>query len=157
DQKQRLLPSLAAGTKIAAFALTEPGAGSDAAGIRTLATPTEDGWSLSGQKLWITNGAIADVLTVFARTSREEDAAKPGITAFLVERSDRVVAKDTTPKLGLRGTSTSPVRFDDVRVPRANVIGEMGRGFKVAMEALNQGRVVLAAACVGQAKDLIRL
>lgn len=157
DQKQRLLPPLAAGTKIAAFALTEPGAGSDAAGIRTLATPTDDGWSLSGQKLWITNGAIADVLTVFARTSREEDAAKPGITAFLVERSDRVVAKDTTPKLGLRGTSTSPVRFEDVHVPRANVIGEMGRGFKVAMEALNQGRVVLAAACVGQAKDLIRL
>lgn len=157
EQKARLLPALASGKRLAAFALTEPAAGSDAAGIRTLATRTEGGYTLRGSKLWVTNGAVADVLMVFARTSREEDAAKPGITAFVVERSDKVRSGVQGPRLGVRGTSTTDVHFDDVFVPDANVIGERGRGFKVAMEALNQGRVVLSAACVGQCKHVTKL
>ena len=157
EQKKRLLPGLASGKRLAAFALTEPAAGSDAAGIRTLATRTEGGYQLRGSKLWVTNGGIADVFMVFARTAREEDAAKPGITAFAVERSDKVRSGVQGPRLGVRGTSTTEVHFEDVFVPDANVIGERGRGFKVAMEALNQGRVVLAAACVGQCKRVTKL
>lgn len=151
-QKARLLPGLASGKSLCAFALTEPAAGSDAAGIRTLATRTEGGYILRGSKLWVTNGGIADVFIVFARTAREEDAAKPGITAFVVGRSDKVRSGVQGPRLGLRGASTTEVHFDDVFVPDADVIGDRGHGFKVAMEALNQGRVVLAAACVGQCK-----
>lgn len=133
-QKAKFLQALATGAKIAAFALTEPGAGSDAAGIRTLATQVDGGYTLRGSKLWVTNGGIADVLTVFARTSREEDASKPGITAFIVERSDKVRSGAPSPKLGVRGTSTVEVQFDDVFVPKESVIGDRGRGFKVAME-----------------------
>jgi acyl-CoA dehydrogenase family protein 9 len=157
DQRRRFLPRLASGESLAAFALTEPGAGSDAAAIQTRAVPTEGGYLLSGSKLWVTNGGLADLFTVFARTSSPEEGAKPRITAFLVERSERVRSGPNERKLGIRGTSTTPVFFDDAFVPEANVVGEKGRGFKVAMEVLNHGRLGLAAGCIGQCRTLLRL
>jgi len=158
DQKKRYLPKLATGEMVAAFALTEPSAGSDAAAIRTHAEVQEDGsYKLSGSKIWITNGGFADLFTVFARTSPRGEDVKPKITAFLVERAFGVKNGPNEHKLGIRGSSTTEVFFDDVRVPKENVLGEVGRGFKVAMEVLNSGRLGLASGCVGLSKHLIKM
>ncbi|MFT3773541.1 MAG: acyl-CoA dehydrogenase family protein [Minicystis sp.] len=159
EQKRRYLPKLATGEQTAAFALTEPSAGSDAAAIKTRAEATPDGsaYILNGSKIWITNGGFADVFTVFARTSAVEEGAKPRITAFIVERGMGVKNGPNEHKLGIRGSSTTELFFDDVRVPRENVLGEVGRGFKVAMEVLNSGRLGLAAGCVGLCSTLIKL
>lgn len=158
-QKERYLPSLATGEKVAAFALTEPSAGSDAAAIKTRAELSADGthYVLNGSKIWITNGGFADVFTVFARTSAPDEGTKPRITAFLVERGPGVTSGPSERKLGIRGTSTTEVFFEDVKVPVENVIGEPGRGFKVAMEVLNSGRLGLAAGSVGLCKRLIKM
>jgi acyl-CoA dehydrogenase family protein 9 len=158
EQKRRYLPRLASGEHVAAYALTEAGAGSDAAAIQTRADRKSDGsYVLRGTKVWITNGGIADLFTVFARTSREEEGAKPRITAFLVERGPGVETGPNEEKLGVRGASTTTVHFEDVRVPAENVLGEVGRGFKVAVEVLNAGRVGRAAGAVGGCKRLIKL
>lgn len=159
ELQRRYLPALASGEKVAAFALTEPGAGSDAAGIKTHAHPSSDGthFVLNGSKIWITNGGFADVFTVFARTSAREEGRKPKITAFLVERGPGVTSGPNEHKLGIRGSSTTEVFFEDVKVPRENVIGEVGKGFKVAMEVLNNGRLGLAAGCVGLSTTLIKM
>jgi acyl-CoA dehydrogenase family protein 9 len=158
DQKKRYLPKLATGEMVAAFALTEPSAGSDAAAIQTRADRHPDGhYVLNGSKIWITNGGFADLFTVFARTSAQEEGAKPRITAFLVERGPGVKSGPNEKKLGIHGSSTTAVYFDDARVPAENVIGEVGRGFGVAMEVLNSGRLGLASGAVGGAKRLIRL
>jgi len=156
-QKAKYLPKLATGEHVASFALTEPGAGSDAAAIQTRAEKRGDKYILNGSKVWITNGAFADIFTVFARTSSSEDGAKPRLTAFIVERGKGLTIGKHERKLGIRGASTTEVFFDNVEVPEANVLGEVGRGFKVAMEVLNNGRIVLAAGCVGGAKRLIRM
>jgi len=159
DQKQRYLPSLASGEKVAAFALTEPSAGSDAAAIKTRAELSSDGshYVLNGSKIWITNGGFADVFTVFARTSALEEGKKPKITAFIVDRGPGVTNGPAEHKLGIRGSSTTEVFFEDVKVPVQNVIGEPGRGFRVAMEVLNNGRLGLAAGCVGACHTLLKL
>jgi acyl-CoA dehydrogenase family protein 9 len=158
DQKRRYLPRLATGEMVAAFALTEPSAGSDAAAIQTRADRNADGsFVLNGSKIWITNGGFADLFTVFARTSPAEEGAKPRITAFLVERSMGVKNGPNEKKLGIRGSSTTAIYFDDVRVPAENVLGEVGRGFMVAMEILNSGRLGLASGSVGGAKRLLRM
>ena len=159
ELKQRYLPQLATGEKVAAFALTEPGAGSDAAGIKTHAelSADESHFVLNGSKIWITNGGFADVFTVFARTSPREEGKKPKITAFLVERGPGVTSGPNEHKLGIRGSSTTEVFFEDVKVPRENVLGEVGKGFKVAMEVLNSGRLGLAAGCVGLGTTLIKM
>lgn len=159
EQKMRYLPKLATGEWTAAFALTETGAGSDAAAIRTRAELSPDGthYILRGSKVWITNGGFADVFTVFARTSVLEEGNKPKITAFIVERSMGVKSGPNEHKLGIRGASTTEIFFDEVKVPRENVVGEFGKGFKVAMEVLNDGRLGLAAGCVGASKALIKL
>jgi acyl-CoA dehydrogenase family protein 9 len=157
EQKKKYLPRLATGEMMAAFALTEPGAGSDAAAIQTRAEPTADGYILNGSKIWITNGGYADLFTVFARTSPADEGAKPRITAFLVERSAGVKNGPNEHKLGIRGSSTTEVYFEDVHVPAKNVLGEPGRGFKVAMEVLNSGRIGLASGCVGACKRLIKM
>lgn len=156
-QKDKYLPKLATGEHKAAFALTEPSAGSDAAAIKTRAELTPDGkhYVLNGSKIWITNGGFADVFTVFARTSSMDEGNKPRITAFIVERGMGVKTGPSEHKLGIRGTSTTEVFFEDVLVPVENVLGEPGRGFKVAMEVLNSGRLGLAAGCVGMAKRLV--
>ncbi len=157
-QKKRYLPALATGEKVAAFALTEPSAGSDAASIKTKAELSADGrhYLVNGSKIWITNGGFADVFTVFARTS-EEEAGKPRLTAFIVERGEGLRTGANEEKLGICGSSTTTVYFDDLKVPVENVIGEVGRGFKVAMGVLNNGRLGLAAGCVGMCKTLVKL
>ncbi len=159
DQKKKYLPKLATGEWTAAFGLTEPGAGSDAAAIQTRAEPLPDGsgYVLNGSKIWITNGAFADLFTVFARTSPADEGSKPRITAFLVERGFGVKSGPPEHKLGIRGSSTTEIFFDNVHVPAANVLGEVGRGFMVAMEVLNSGRLSLASGCVGGCKRLIRM
>lgn len=155
EQKQRYLPKLATGEMIAAFCLTEAGAGSDAASIRTKAMRNDDGsWTLSGEKIWITNGGIADFYTVFART----DTAEGKITAFLVEAAWPGVSHGPhEDKMGIRASSTTTVAFADVRVPPQNVLGPVGKGFKVAMSILNSGRTGLGGGAVGGMRSLIRL
>jgi acyl-CoA dehydrogenase family protein 9 len=157
EQKRKYLPRLATGELVAAFALTEPGAGSDAAAIQTRAERAGDGFVLNGSKIWISNGGFADLFTVFARTSPAEEGAKPKITAFLVERSAGVKSGPNEHKLGIRGSSTTEVSFEDVKLPASAVLGEHGRGFKVAMEVLNSGRLGLASGCVGLSKRLIKM
>jgi len=159
EQKRRYLPRLASGEWMAAFALTEPSAGSDAAAIKTRAELSPDGshYLLNGSKIWITNGGFADLFTVFARTSALEEGKKPRITAFLVERGMGVKSGPEEHKLGIRGSSTTELFFDDVRVPAENVLGEVGKGFKVAVEILNNGRLGLAAGCVGSCQTLLRM
>ncbi|HET8540225.1 MAG TPA: acyl-CoA dehydrogenase family protein [Anaeromyxobacter sp.] len=155
EQRARFLPKLATGEMIAAFCLTEPGAGSDAAGIKTTAVRDGDDWILNGEKLWITNGGIADFFTVFAKTSLE---GRGHITAFIVTRGTKGVS--TGPhedKMGIRASSTTTVVLEDVRVPAANVLGEVGKGFKVAMKILNAGRTGLGGGAVGGMKRLIEL
>ncbi|MCE3285812.1 MAG: acyl-CoA dehydrogenase, partial [Steroidobacteraceae bacterium] len=154
DQKARYLPQLATGEMIAAFCLTEANAGSDAAAIRTRATRNDDGsWTLTGEKIWITNGGIADFYTVFART----DGPEGKITAFLVEAAWPGVSHGPhEDKMGIRASSTTSVILNDVRVPPENVLGEVGKGFKVAMGILNNGRTGLGGGAVGGMKALIR-
>ena len=159
EQKRRYLPKLATGEWTAAFALTEPSAGSDAAAIKTRAELSADGshYILNGAKIWITNGGFADVFTVFARTSSLEEGQKPKITAFIVERGMGVKNGPNEHKLGIRGSSTTELFFDDVKVPKENVLGEVGRGFKVAMEVLNSGRLGLASGSLGMCEVLLKL
>jgi acyl-CoA dehydrogenase family protein 9 len=159
EQKRRYLPKLATGEWTAAFALTEPSAGSDAAAIKTRAELSADGshYVLNGAKIWITNGGFADVFTVFARTSSLEEGQKPKITAFIVERGMGVKSGPNEHKLGIRGSSTTELFFDDIKVPKENVLGEVGRGFKVAMEVLNSGRLGLASGSLGMCQVLLKL
>jgi acyl-CoA dehydrogenase family protein 9 len=155
EQRARYLPKLATGEMIAAFCLTESGSGSDAASIRTRAEKGPDGtWTLNGEKIWITNGGIADVYTVFARTSSE--AGK--ITAFIVEADWPGVSHGHhEDKMGIRASSTTTVSFADVKVPPENVLDAEGKGFKVAMAILNNGRTGLGGGAVGGMKALIAL
>lgn len=155
EQKGKYLPRLASGELIAAFCLTEPGSGSDAGSISTTAERREDGsWLLNGEKIWITNGAFAGFFTVFARTDSEEGK----ISAFIVEREwEGVSTGPKEDKLGIRASATTGVRFDNVLVPADCLLGEQGKGFKVAMEILNNGRTGLGGGCVGGMKTLIEL
>jgi acyl-CoA dehydrogenase family member 9 len=155
--KDRYLPRLASGEMVAAFALTEPGAGSDAAAIQTRAEKRGDDYILNGSKIWITNGGIADLFTVFARTSGTDEGVKPKITAFLVERSWGVKSGPSARKLGIRGSSTTEIFFENVKVPASGVLGDPGRGFRVAMEVLNSGRVGLASGALGMCKRVIKM
>ncbi|HEX8502879.1 MAG TPA: acyl-CoA dehydrogenase family protein [Pyrinomonadaceae bacterium] len=150
-QKARYLPRLASGEWVAAYALTEPGSGSDARAARTKATPSEDGsaYVLDGQKMWITNGGFADLFTVFAQVGGSE------FTAFLVERGMGVVSGREEPKLGLDGSSTTALILENVRVPAENVLGEVGAGHRVAFNVLNLGRLKLGARNVGGAKQAL--
>jgi alkylation response protein AidB-like acyl-CoA dehydrogenase len=156
EQKSRYMPRLASGELVAAFCLTESGAGSDAAAIKTTAVRQGDDWVLNGNKLWITNGGFADFFTVFARTAAESEHGK--MTAFIVTRD--MAGVSTGPhedKMGLRANPTTNVLFDDVHVPAENVLGEPGMGFKVAMQILNSGRTGLGGGSVGGMKRLIEL
>jgi len=159
EQKERFLPPLARGERIAAFALTEPTSGSDAASIRTRARwdGGRNAWILDGTKIWITNGGVADVFTVFAQTEIEDGGErKDRITAFVVPRElEGVSTGPEERKLGIRGSSTTEVHFEGVVAGPEHVLGEVGHGFKVAMEVLNSGRLGLAAGCVGGIKMLL--
>ncbi len=156
EQKARWLPKLATGEMLAAFCLTEPGAGSDAASIKTTAVKDGDDWILNGSKLWITNGGIAQFYTVFAKTGGQ--AERGSMTAFIVTRD--MAGVSTGPhedKMGLRASNTTTVNLDNVRVPADHVMGEVGKGFKVAMKILNSGRTGLGGGSVGAMKKMIEL
>jgi acyl-CoA dehydrogenase family protein 9 len=158
EQRARYLPRLATGELKAAFALSEPGAGSDAQALRCTATRTPDGkaYLLNGEKLWITNGGFANLVTVFARTPDHPRAdGRPSISCFLVERAHGFRAGPEEDKLGIRGSSTVPLFFEDVRVPAENLVGEPGHGFKLALAVLNAGRTGLAGGCVGICRYLL--
>lgn len=161
EQKKRFLPRLAAGKLLACYALTEPGSGSDAASIKTKATLSADGrhFILQGSKLWISNAGIASFMTVFAKTEVEESGVKKDkVTCFVVELpAEGVSIGPSEHKLGIRASWTNAVHLDQVKVPVENVIGGVGRGFKVAMGVLNHGRLGLAGGCVGSSKTCIRL
>ncbi len=149
NQKEQFLPKLASGEMIAAFGLTEPGAGSDARSLKTTAELDKSGdfYILNGSKIWITNGGIANFFTVFARTFHGPEK-KERITAFIVTRDMAGFSNGPEEKkMGLWGSSTTSLTFDNVKIPKENVLGEPGEGFKVAMEVLNNGRLGLAAAC----------
>lgn len=155
--KEKYLPDLASGEKIAAFALSEPDAGSDAADISTTAVDKGDKWVLNGTKHFITNAPVADVITVFALTDKEK-GAKGGITAFLVETGfPGIEIGKPDVKMGLRGSYTSQVILEDCQVPEENIIGEIGMGYINALKILGEGRVGLAARCVGSSEKLIEL
>jgi alkylation response protein AidB-like acyl-CoA dehydrogenase len=157
EQKRRYLPRLATGEMIAAFCLTEPGSGSDAFSIRTSARREGDFYLLNGQKLWITNGGIADFYTVFAKTTPDTPQQKGKITAFIVTKDlGGISSGPHEDKMGIRASNTTEVFFDNVRVPAANVLGEEGKGFKVAMSILNHGRTGLGAGAVGGQRRLLR-
>ncbi len=151
EQKARYLPRLASGEWIAAYALTEPGSGSDALAARTKATLNEEGthYLLNGQKMWITNGGFADVFTIFAKVGGEK------FTAFIVEREMGLVSGREEPKLGLDGSSTTALILDNVRVPVSNVLGTVGEGHKVAFNILNLGRLKLGTRNIGSAKQAL--
>ncbi|NWX85254.1 ACAD9 dehydrogenase, partial [Nothoprocta ornata] len=162
EQKMKYLPKLASGEHIAAFCLTEPGSGSDAASIQTRATLSEDGkyFLLNGSKVWISNGGLASIFTVFARTEivDKDGARKDKITAFIVERDfGGVTNGKPEDKLGIRGSNTCEVHFENTKVPIENVIGEVGGGFKVAMNILNSGRFSMGSASAGVIKKLIEM
>jgi acyl-CoA dehydrogenase family member 9 len=155
EQKKRWLPKLASGEWISAFALTEPEAGSDAANVQSTATPMPDGsgFVINGQKRWITNGGIAQVLTVMARTP-SPNGKESKITAFLVtpDMPGFQVVEKRMEKLGVRGTATSRLAFQNMFVPRENVLGQLGKGLKVALTVLDFGRTTFGASCTGAAK-----
>lgn len=156
EQKERYYDKLATGEMIAAYCLTEPGAGSDAAAVTTTAERDGDDWIITGNKLWITNGGIADFFTVFAKTVEEGGRGK--MTGFIVTRDmEGVTIGPHEDKMGLRASSTTTVHLDNVRVPNKNVLGEIGQGFKVAMSILNSGRTGLGGGSIGAMKNLIML
>ena len=141
-------------THLSAFALTEPGVGSDPARVSTTATPTEDGagYLLNGRKLWTTNGTVADVLVVMAKVPRSE-GRRGGITAFIVpSTTDGVVVEARIEFMGLRGIENSQTRYTDAYVPNENVIGTEGQGLKIALATLNTGRLAIPAVCAGVCK-----
>ncbi|MGH9066744.1 MAG: acyl-CoA dehydrogenase family protein [Acidimicrobiales bacterium] len=153
-QRQEWVPSLCAGRALGCFALTEPDTGSDAASLSTRAEPREGGWSLTGSKVFITNGTWADLALVFARTG---GAGPKGITAFLVPTaSPGLTRREIRGKLGLRGQATAALTFDGVAVPDSCRLGEEGQGFAIAMAALDKGRMSLGAGCVGIAEGCLR-
>ncbi|XP_071806222.1 complex I assembly factor ACAD9, mitochondrial-like [Asterias amurensis] len=157
EQKAKYLPKLATGEHVAAFALTEPSSGSDAASIRTKATLSDDGkhFLINGSKIWISNGGIADVMTVFARTEVTNDKGEQEdkISAFIVERAfGGVTSGKPEDKLGIRGSNTCEVHFENTPVPVENVLGEVGGGFKVAMNILNSGRFSMGSSGAGMIK-----
>jgi alkylation response protein AidB-like acyl-CoA dehydrogenase len=155
EQKATYLPPLCRGEKLAAFALTEPQAGSDAARIRTRAVRDGNHYVLNGSKLWITNGSIADTFTVFAVTDPGL-GARGGVTAFIVEKGYPGFKVGTVDeKMGIRGSATSEIIFEDCRVPAANVLGQFGAGFLTAMKTLDVGRVTIGAASLGAAETAL--
>ena len=161
EQKKKYLPKLASGEMLAAYCLTEPGAGSDAAGIQTKAVRDEKKgvYILNGSKLWITNGGIADFFTVFAKEAitGKNGKVKDKISAFIVTRDLKGVTNGKEEsKLGIKGSSTTEIFFDNVEVPFENVLGESGKGFKVAMEVLNSGRLGLAGGSLGALKRVYK-
>ncbi|HLT22796.1 MAG TPA: acyl-CoA dehydrogenase family protein [Bacteriovoracaceae bacterium] len=160
EQKKKWLPLLASGEVFAAFCLTEPGSGSDAYSIKTKAVKNnDDTYTINGQKLWITNAGLAGFYTVFAKTDHEENGeVKEKITCFIVEKEREGVSfGEKEDKMGIRASETRAVYFDNVVVPASNIIGELGKGFKIAMNVLNTGRLSLGSGSVGGMKMILKM
>ncbi|XP_065293551.1 complex I assembly factor ACAD9, mitochondrial-like [Dermacentor albipictus] len=160
EQRRKYLPKLATGEHVAAFCLTEPTSGSDAASIQLSATPSHDKktYYLNGSKIYISNGGFADIMTVFAKVKVEgvDRKKQDKITAFIVERAfGGVTSGAPEDKLGIRGSNTTSIFFDNTPVPAENILGEVGDGFKVAMNILNNGRFGMGAALAGGLRELI--
>ena len=148
EQRQRFVPSLASGKGIAAWALTEPGGGSDAAALRTTATMRDGTYFLNGSKMFITNADVAESIVVFA--TQDPSKGYRGISAFVVDRqAPGLQVNPLHGKMGMRGSSTDEVVFQDTPVPARDLLGEEGRGFNHAMEILDSSRIIIAAQCVG--------
>lgn len=153
DQKAKYIPKLASGELMAAYCLTEPGAGSDANSGRTRAVLSEDGkhYILNGQKMWITNGGFADVQTVFAKIDNDRV-----LSAFIVERAwEGVTMNPEEKKMGIKGSSTRQIFYNDVKVPVENMLGKRGEGFRIALNILHLGRIKLGATVIGGAKRAV--
>ncbi|MGB7202583.1 MAG: acyl-CoA dehydrogenase [Pyrinomonadaceae bacterium] len=150
DQKKKYLTQMASG-KVGAYALSEAGSGSDAFALKTRAVDKGDTWELTGQKLWITNGNEAEIFLVFATIDPE--AGYKGITAFIVEKSfEGFSVGKKEDKLGIRASSTTELILDNCKVPKENVLGDIGKGYKVSIETLNEGRIGIAAQMLGIAQ-----
>ncbi len=160
EQKQKWLPSLASGEKMAAFCLTEPSSGSDAYSIKTKAVKNSDGtFTINGQKLWISNARLASFYTVFCKTDHHIDGKDvEKISAFIVEKERPGLSfGEKEDKMGIRASETRTVYFDNVTVPPENVIGQLGKGFKIAMNVLNTGRLSIGSGCVGGMRKIIEM
>jgi len=163
ELKQRYLPPVARGEAMFSYCLSEPEAGSDAGAMRTRATRTSDGWVLNGVKRWITNAGVSDYYTVFAVTPDEAESDDAGrrqgrapISAFVVEKSDPGVSFGAPEKkLGIKGSPTCEVYFDNVRLPADRLIGQVGEGFRLALRTLDHTRVTIAAQAVGIAQGAL--
>ena len=157
EQKQRWLPAMAQGRVLGAYALSEANAGSDAGAMRTSAVRDGADWVLEGEKVWITNGDMADLVTVYAVTDREK-RARGGITAFLVPaKSPGFVVGKREEKMGQRGSSTVTLSFENLRLSDEHRLGEVGDGFRIALATLDRGRLALAANCLGCGREAQRL
>ncbi|MFQ9977916.1 acyl-CoA dehydrogenase [Clostridium cadaveris] len=151
EQKQKYLPKLASGEMIGAFGLTEPGAGTDAAGQQTIAVLEGDHYVLNGSKIFITNGGVADVFVIFAMTDKSKGTK--GISAFIVERSFKGFSSGKIEdKMGIRASSTTELIMEDCIVPKENLVGKEGKGFGIAMKTLDGGRIGIAAQALGIAE-----
>lgn len=158
EQKSKYLPQLATGEWKAAYCLTEPDSGSDANSGKTKATLTEDGkhYVLNGQKMWITNGGFADLYIVFAKIDDGSGQPDKNLSAFIVERTyEGITMNEPEHKMGIKGSDTRPVFFNDCKVPVENLLSERGNGFKIAVNILNIGRIKLGVAAVGGSKEVI--
>merc|ERR1712096_276793 len=161
-QKEQYLPKLATGENFAAFALTEPSSGSDAGSIKTRAELNAEGthWILNGGKIWISNGGIAEIFTVFAKTPVKDEATgtvTEKVSAFIVERAfGGVTHGPPENKMGIKCSNTAEVYFENTPIPTENVLGGVGNGFKVAMAILNNGRVGMGAALSGTMRSVIK-
>ena len=154
EQKKKYLPDLLAGKKFGAFGLTEPGAGTDASGQRTTAVLDGDEYVLNGSKIFITNAGFADVFIVIAMTDRSK--GNHGISAFIVERgTPGFTVGEPEDKMGIRGSSTCELIFEDCRIPRENLLGREGKGFAIAMKTLDGGRIGIASQALGIAEGAI--
>jgi butyryl-CoA dehydrogenase len=148
EQKKKYLIPLAKGEKIGSFALTEPGAGTDAAGVQTKAVLNGDHYIMNGSKIFITNGSVADVLVIFAMTDKSKGTK--GISALIIEKSyPGFSIGKVEHKMGIRASATAELVFDNVRVPKENLLGQEGKGFNIAMATLDGGRIGMAAQAVG--------
>jgi alkylation response protein AidB-like acyl-CoA dehydrogenase len=156
EQKREWLPRLCKGEVIGCFGLTEPEVGSDAANLRATAKKDGDGWIIRGRKMWISNGSVSKLALVFARTDPDASKAHRGITAFLIDREKQPYGSQAIHgKLGLRSSDSSELILEDVRVPDSQRLGEVGKGFTIAMASLDNGRYSVAAGAVGVAQACI--
>ena len=156
EQKQRLLPDLASGRRLAAYALTEPGAGSDPSAMQTRAIRQADDYIITGSKIWITDGGVADTIVVFAKT--DPGAGARGVSAFVLENARQAKGFTATTihgKLGIRGSNTAELHLDEVVVPAANLLGGEGEGFGLAMRVLDRSRPGIAAQALGIAQGAL--